>query len=138
MQLGKLTMCLTMLKINNEKLIMSAAGMPPILIYKSHDKSTSEEVIKGMPLGSIDNFPYDIRESNLKTGDTILLMSDGLPELQNKDGEQFGYQRVRNLFENIAKLNSESIINKLKDAGSMWVNDEDPDDDVTFVVIKVK
>lgn len=138
MQLGKLTMCLTMLKINNEKLIMSAAGMPPILIYKSHDKSTSEEVIKGMPLGSIDNFPYDVRESNLKTGDTILLMSDGLPELQNKDGEQFGYQRVRNLFENIAKLNSESIINKLKDAGSMWVNDEDPDDDVTFVVIKVK
>ena len=35
MQLGKLSMCMTMLKINNDKLIMSAAGMPPIMIYKS-------------------------------------------------------------------------------------------------------
>ncbi|MCB0285002.1 MAG: SpoIIE family protein phosphatase, partial [Calditrichaeota bacterium] len=31
MQLSKLTMCLTMLKNKKKKLIMSAAGMPPIL-----------------------------------------------------------------------------------------------------------
>ena len=33
---------------------------------------------------------------------------------------------------------SEEIIKYLKDEGSKWVNDKNPDDDVTFVVIKVK
>ena len=31
-----------------------------------------------------------------------------------------------------------AYINRLKTEGSEWVNDNDPDDDVTFVVIKVK
>ena len=138
MRLGKLSMCMTMLKINNDKMIMSAAGMPPIMIYKSDERNASEEVIKGMPLGTFDNYPYDIRETKLNTGDTILLMSDGLPELQNSDGELFGYQRVRNTFENTAEKSSEDIIEQLKHEGKVWIGDKEPDDDITFVVIKVK
>ncbi|MCB9249339.1 MAG: SpoIIE family protein phosphatase [Ignavibacteriales bacterium] len=65
-------------------------------------------------------------------------MSDGFPELLNSEGELYGYQRVRNSFENIAEKTPEEIINHLKDEGSRWVKDQDPDDDVTFVVIKVK
>ena len=138
MQLGKLSMCMTMLKINNDKLIMSAAGMPPIMIYKSGERSATEEVIKGMPLGTFDNYPYDVRETKLNSGDTILLMSDGLPELQNNNAEQFGYQRVRNLFENTAESNPEEIIAKLKSESKAWSGEKEPDDDITFVVIKVK
>jgi len=138
MQLDKLSMCMTMLKINNNKMLMSAAGMPPILIYRKSEKSVSEHVIKGMPLGTFDNYPYDVRETTLNTGDTLLLMSDGFPELLNPGGELYGYQRVRNAFENSAEKEPEEIINYLKDEGSKWVHDNDPDDDVTFVVIKVK
>ena len=137
MRLGKLSMCMTMLKINQNKMIMSAAGMPPIMIYKSDERNASEEVIKGMPLGTFDNYPYDIRETELKPGDTILLMSDGLPELQNKDDELYGYQRVRNVFENSAEKKPEQIIEQLKSEGKNWSGDKDPDDDITFVVIKV-
>ncbi len=138
MRLGKLSMCMTMLKINNDKMMMSAAGMPPIMIYKSNDSITSEEMIKGMPLGTFDNYPYDIRELKLNKGDTILLMSDGLPELTNETDEQFGYQRVRNEFENNASKSPEAIIEKLKLAGENWNDGTEPDDDITFVVIKVK
>jgi serine phosphatase RsbU (regulator of sigma subunit)/ligand-binding sensor domain-containing protein len=138
MQLEKLSMCMTMVKINNNKLLMSAAGMPPILIYKQSEKSVSEHVMKGMPLGTFDKYPYDIREERLNSGDTLLLMSDGFPELLNSEGELYGYQRVRNSFENVAEKSPEEIINSLKDEGSKWIGVKDPDDDVTFVVIKVK
>jgi serine phosphatase RsbU (regulator of sigma subunit) len=138
MRLGKLSMCMTMLKINNNKMIMSAAGMPPIMLYKSDERNAQEVVIKGMPLGTFDNYPYDVRETELKTGDTILLMSDGLPELQNNAGELFGYQRVRNTFENSAENSPEAIIEKLKSEGKSWSAEKEPDDDITFVVIKVK
>ena len=94
--------------------------------------------MQGMPLGTMDKFPYKIQDSTLSPGDTILLLSDGLPELQNEQDEMYGYKRVRNVFEEIAEKDPEEIINYLKDEGSAWVNDKDPDDDVTFVVIKVK
>ena len=138
MQLEKLSMCMTMVKINDNKLLMSAAGMPPILIYKQSEKSVSEHVMKGMPLGTFDKYPYDVREESLNSGDTLLLMSDGFPELLNSEGELYGYQRVRNSFENVAEKSPEEIINSLKDEGSKWIGVKEPEDDVTFVVIKVK
>ncbi len=138
MQMEKLSMCLTMLKITGNKIQMSSAGMPPVFIYKRENQTIEEHVIKGMPLGTFIDFPYSIVESDISIGDTILLMSDGFPELQNDEKEMYGYKRARNYFEEIAGESPEEIISKLKTAGSNWVKDKDPDDDVTFVVIKVK
>ena len=50
----------------------------------------------------------------------------------------FGYERVMEIYKNSASKNPEDIIEVLKNAGNSWTNDEAPDDDVTFVVIKVK
>ena len=71
-------------------------------------------------------------------GDTLLLFSDGFPELKNENEELFGYNRVNKSFKSVAEKKPEEIISYLKDEGSRWVNDKDPDDDVTFVVIKIK
>jgi serine phosphatase RsbU (regulator of sigma subunit) len=79
-----------------------------------------------------------VKKTSLSSGDTILLMSDGLPELINQEKEIYGYKRARNKFEEIAELDSASIIDHLKEEESKWVNGNDPDDDVTFVVLKVK
>ena len=69
---------------------------------------------------------------------TILLLSDGLPELKNANEEMYGYKRIRNGFEDVAEKAPEEIVSYLKNEGAGWVNHKDPDDDVTFVVIKVK
>ena len=138
MQMEKLSMCMTMIKIMGNKIQMSAAGMPPVFIYKAESQTMEEHVIKGMPLGTFNDFPYSLVESSVESGDTILLMSDGFPELFNEAKEMYGYKRTRNYFEEIAGESPEDIISKLKSAGSDWVKDADPDDDVTFVVIKVK
>ena len=97
-----------------------------------------EKLIKGMPLGAIKDFPYEIRETEITPGDTLLLLSDGLPELQNELNEHYGYGRVKEAFEKTAEKEPEEIINYFKNESSKWVNGKDPDDDVTFVVIKVK
>ena len=117
---------------------MSAAGMPPVFIYKNENRIIEEHMMKGMPLGTMENFPYELKDMTLMKGDTLLLMSDGLPELQNENKEMFGYKRARNSFEEVAEKEPEEIISYLKEAGSRWVDDKDPEDDVTFVVIKVK
>lgn len=137
MQLEKLSMCMTMLKIKENKLYMSSAGMPPVFIYKRESQTIEEYLMKGMPLGTFKDFPYSVIEKELNVGDTILLMSDGFPELMNDKKELIGYKRARNLFEESAPNSPETIINNLKEYGLNWVDDKEPDDDVTFVVIKI-
>jgi serine phosphatase RsbU (regulator of sigma subunit)/ligand-binding sensor domain-containing protein len=138
MNFEKLSMCMTMLKIKGGKMQISTAGMPPSFIFRKDTKVMEEILFKAMPLGTMQEFPYELKDTTLKAGDTILLMSDGLPELENTTGEMYGYKRIRNGFEDVAEKSPEEIISYLKKEGAGWVNNEDPDDDVTFVVIKVK
>lgn len=138
MNMHMLSMCLSILKIQGNKMQISAAGMPPALLYRSQTKSVEEIVLKGMPLGAYQDFPYELRETEVNPGDTILLLSDGLPELFNKEKEMFGYERVMDIYKNSASKNPEEIIEELKNEGNRWTNNEPPDDDITFVVIKVK
>ncbi|MCB0283660.1 MAG: SpoIIE family protein phosphatase [Calditrichaeota bacterium] len=139
MNFGKqLSMCMTMLKIQGNKLTMSVAGMPPAFVFRKDTRVVEEHLFQAMPLGTMDKFPYEIKDTTIKPGDTILLMSDGLPELTSDSGEMYGYKRIRNNFEDVAEQAPEDIISFFKNEGSGWINNADPDDDVTFVVIKVK
>jgi len=129
---------MTMLKIDNRQLKMSSAGMPPVYIYRRETDSVEEHQFEGMPLGTMNKFPYKVKETKLKTGDVILLLTDGFPELKNEKKEMYGYQKTRDSIMKVSRMDPEEIINHLKNEGSNWVNDKDPDDDVTFVVIKIK
>jgi sigma-B regulation protein RsbU (phosphoserine phosphatase) len=137
-ELGRLMMAFSLLKIKENHLQFSSAGMPPMYIYKNEFKIVEEINMEGMPLGAIRNFEYKLYQTELKSGDCILLLSDGYPELENSKNEQIGYERLKTHFAEIAEKHPDEIIRYFKNSGSEWVNDKDPDDDVTFVVIKVK
>lgn len=138
MDMHLLTMCMTVMKIKQNKMIMSTAGMPPTLIFRNQTKQLEEIALKGMPLGAVESFPYAIEETELNSGDTLLLLSDGFPELFNSDREMYGYERVQNDFHKVADKSPEQIIERLKMNAIEWTGNSDPDDDITFVVIKVK
>lgn len=138
MKFNQLSMCLTLLKIKGEQLYISSAAMPPALIYRKKNQAIEEIFMKGMPLGSMNNFPYSVKESHLEKGDVILLISDGLPELTNEKSEMYGYDRTKTEFHSVGEKDPEEIVSHLKNSASGWTNGKDPDDDVTFVVIKIK
>jgi serine phosphatase RsbU (regulator of sigma subunit) len=138
MNFSGLYMSLTILKIDGYNMTISSAGMPPAYIYHSNDKYIEEILLKGMPLGSFSGFPYQLCEKKLIPGDVIILMSDGFPELFNPDNESIEYDRVKQLLEETGEKTPREIINRLSDYAETWANGRAQDDDVTFVVIKVK
>lgn len=138
MQLGRLMMALSCVQISNNKIITTNAGMPPLFIYRKNSQTIEEVVINNMPLGAMKGIAYDIKEYKIERGDTLLLMSDGFAELRNGNNEHYGYKRARNSFEESAKKEPEEIITHLRAEARSWTNSQEPDDDVTFVVIKVK
>jgi serine phosphatase RsbU (regulator of sigma subunit) len=137
MKFRHLAMCLLMIKIKGNRLSISSAAMPPALIYRLKEKSVEEILLKGMPLGSMNKFPYKKIENHLNSGDRVLLYSDGLPELANENNEMYGYDRIKTEFHSVGDKEPEEIVDHLKNSASQWANGKDPDDDVTFVVIKV-
>jgi len=138
MQLGRLMMALTCVQIANNKIVTTNAGMPPLFIYRKNSQTIEEIVINNMPLGAMKEVIYDVEELKIESGDTILLMSDGFVELKNESKELYGYKRARNTFEEVAMREPEGIVKHLTEAGKHWTNNNEPEDDVTFVVIKVK
>jgi sigma-B regulation protein RsbU (phosphoserine phosphatase) len=137
-KLGRLMMAFTLLKIKDSLLSLSNAGVPPVYIFRQGKNEVEEIDNKGMPLGAVNDFPYKESKTELMTGDVILLLSDGFPELQNKNKEAFGYKRVIESFKESANQSAEKIIDHLKNKVNEWIDGNDPGDDVTFVVIKIK
>lgn len=136
--LGRLMMACMMVKIKGNKLELGNAGMPPLLIYRKATKSAEEVSMVGMPLGAIKNFPYQFKEIDISPGDVLLMLSDGLPELQNDLNEQYGYNRIKSIFINSAENGAEDIIHILKNESLIWLNGKEPDDDISYIAIKFK
>ena len=138
MKLKNLYMALMVLKIDNQRLYVSSAGIPPLLIYRKQKNVVEEYKIKGMPLGAVELFPYEILETELDVGDTVLLMTDGLPELFNKNNESFGYDAVKEIFLQSAADPVNEIVGKLFSAGKEWLNGHKQNDDMTLIAFRLK
>jgi len=136
MKLKNLYMALMLLKLSDNKLTVSSAGIPPLLIYRKKPNVIEEIKIKGMPLGALNSFPYESIETKLELGDTVLLMTDGLSELFNKEKKSFGFEKVKRVFLKCANEPVTDIANELFSAGEEWLLDCKQNDDITFVVFR--
>jgi ligand-binding sensor domain-containing protein/serine phosphatase RsbU (regulator of sigma subunit) len=137
-KLGRILMSFTYLKIHNKKLQITSAGMPPIYYHHKDTNKLEEIVIEGMPLGAMKMAQYKTTERTLNSGDTILLLTDGLPEQMNSKDEMFDYPRVKKRYSAIINDSPETIIKKLVKSCDRWMNGTTQEDDITFVVIRVK
>ncbi|MEZ5332032.1 MAG: SpoIIE family protein phosphatase [Thermoanaerobaculia bacterium] len=136
MELGRMAMALALARIEGRRLILSSAGMPPVLIC--HRGEVREVALQGLPLGGMAQAAYQRHETELEAGDVVLLMSDGLPELLDDDGEPFGYARVRTALGACEGLDPHGVIDALATAARRWAGDRPPGDDMTFVALRLR
>jgi len=129
-------MCLAVLKINGYKMKVSSAGIPPFLLYRNNSDSVEYITLKGLPLGTNKDYPYKEREIDLSSGDTIIAMSDGFPELFNEKDEMLGYDNILKIVKDIPMDDPEKIISSLKKSIDNWKGNSPARDDITFVVMK--
>jgi ligand-binding sensor domain-containing protein/serine phosphatase RsbU (regulator of sigma subunit) len=137
-KLGRILMSFSYLKIDGYKLKMTSAGMPPVYYHNKKNNRTEEITIQGMPLGAMRKASYNLVEKELGAGDTILLLTDGLPEQMNNREEMFDYSRVQKYFNEIVEKSPDEIIETLVNKADEWMDGKSQADDMTFIVIKVK
>ena len=136
--LGKMRMSLNIVKFENSKVSLSSAGMPPAYLFNNQKNDTKEILVPGLPLGSIKNVDYDLINFEMNQGDVLVLISDGLPECDNEEGEMLDYDAVKNCIHENGKKSSKEILDSLISLGNNWMNGKMNEDDITIVVIKKK
>jgi len=84
--------CLSLhIGLDGEATLANAGHMPPYLNGEPID-------MKGaLPLGLIDGAECSVMRFRLAVGDKLLLMSDGIVEAMDADGQLFGFERVHEL-----------------------------------------
>jgi sigma-B regulation protein RsbU (phosphoserine phosphatase) len=138
MNLRSLFMAMTIAKVRGYQLTLGSAGMPPVLIYRAAQRFVEEISLRGIPLGSLTSYSYSERSLNLAPGDVVVLMSDGYPERFNGKNEMLDYGSAKSVLMENAILPPQEIIEVFVKVADKWADGRPQDDDVTFVVLKVK
>jgi phosphoserine phosphatase RsbU/P len=79
---------------SHEVVILNAGHMVPIVRSASGAITASDEKRVGIPLGIMDDYPYEMQPLILDPGDSIVLYSDGISEARNEQGELYGLDRL--------------------------------------------
>jgi ligand-binding sensor domain-containing protein/serine phosphatase RsbU (regulator of sigma subunit) len=135
-RLGRLFMAFDLVRVQGPAVSFSSAGMPPVFLYRQATGEIEEIQLKGMPLGAMRDAFYSIHEMAMEKGDTLLFLTDGLPELRNDSGEMFDYTRVHQAFAASIPAHPDQIIQNLVAAGDSWMHGAAQDDDITLLVIQ--
>ncbi|HSP05737.1 MAG TPA: SpoIIE family protein phosphatase, partial [Acidobacteriota bacterium] len=135
MNFGRMYMALTLARFCEGKVQLACAGMPPPLIYRAAAKRAEEVRLRGIWLGGA-SFAYEQREIELAPGDTLLMMSDGFPEMFDPSGEMLGYGRAREWFEHAASASPGDLIDRLIRQSETWAGGRPQEDDVTLALVR--
>lgn len=136
LQLEDMYLALALLRLGpGGRVAFANAAMPPLLWYH-HATGLAEWVEHfGFYLGSQYSGGYTEMILQAAPGDVLLLMSDGLAEAENPEGEMLGYERVLQWAPPHAAKGPQALINGLLAEAETWLRNTPFTDDATLMAI---
>jgi serine phosphatase RsbU (regulator of sigma subunit) len=124
------------------ELRFSSAGHPtPYRIRRAANKVdllSSEDPRHGPALGLFEKPTYPTCRCPLAQDDLILLFTDGLYELDNSRGEEFGQERLLAAVRRHLRLPTERLLDSLLEDVQGFANSAEFEDDVCLVAMEVQ
>jgi phosphoserine phosphatase RsbU/P len=88
----------------------------------------------GAVLGPFPNWNYKNEQTEFKLGDRLLLFTDGVTELRNSDGEEFGEARLIELISDNRELDADALRDRIVQAMVSFSGGEFQDDATLLVL----
>ncbi len=105
------------------------------LVVHSDGSSTELPLTGGIALGVVPGLEYAQKDVIIEPGDTLVLYTDGVSEAMNSEGEEFGVDRLRQIFvgqpPSSARMANEAILRAVAD----FAGETPQSDDVTCLVL---
>lgn len=95
------TYLLMIIDLDTNVLTLSNAGhMSPLIRCVDGTVEEFDDETIGIPVGIMDDYPYEVVSRQLNIGETIVLITDGVDEAMDPEGNLYGKQRVREFVQN--------------------------------------
>jgi len=115
-----------------QSLTFASGGHPPLMI--ANGTAIRELPAPGFVLGRMRSATFEAQSHGLSSGDTVLLYTDGIVEATDRNGEQWGYERLRECLETNRHASAREIADRVVGAVTGW--NPRLEDDLTLVVVK--
>lgn len=117
---------------------VNAGHNPPLYLEAEANQEFRQLTSGGLVAGAFEHAAYEQETVQMKPNDLLFLYTDGLSEALNKEGEEFGANRIMETLKAIATLSADQIRDVVVRRVKEWCTGMSLYDDLTFVVLKVK
>jgi sigma-B regulation protein RsbU (phosphoserine phosphatase) len=133
-----MTMHLSVIDAKAGRMRWVSAGHDPALVFDPADGSFTEVGAGDLPLGVMDDTQYSEQISPaLRPGQILFIGTDGVWEMPDAKGQEFGKDRLRETIREGAARSADEIARSVRERLTTFRGDAKSVDDVTFVVVKV-
>lgn len=133
------TCFLAIVDTKNKSITYSNAGhIPQYFIKKSAMNKAeylTEMYIPGKPLGFVENASYKNKKISYSKADKIIMFTDGVTETFNKDNEEFGESKLKDILKNEYD-SSKELLNDIVEETVYFRADAPQFDDITLLIAK--
>jgi len=134
------TACYAVLDMGSGSLTLAGAGHPvPLWQYRADHGEAMEKVplrSMGAALGLQESSVYEETELVLQSRTRLYLYTDGIIELENKEGEEFGLDRFISILESRSGEGPVEISKAISEAINRFARDRDLGDDICIVCLE--
>ena len=118
------------------KLTYANGGHNAPLVVHADGSSTLLPLTGGIALGVMSDLPYRQHTVTLAPGDTVILYTDGVTEAMNAESEEFGVERLQEIFAAAHPDDSEAATMAVFEAVSAFAGETPQSDDITCLTFR--
>ena len=112
-------------------------GHEPAIVYSLKTKTFSEFKGRGIALGVDPSWKYECNEVVISGEEQFILIgSDGVWEVENEVGEQFGKDRLKKVIRENSHLDPAGLVQVIIDEIDVFKGEHPQHDDITLALIK--
>ncbi len=115
---------------------INAGHNPPLI---GHLDGTVQQLdAGGFPLGILPSAEFEVGQTKLEPGESLVIYSDGVSEANNLAGDEFGMERLTQVVSKNLKASASGLRDKVESALSTFTQTAPANDDITLVIVKRK
>ena len=107
---------------------------PPLVVHKDSTSSLLPQT-EGLALGLLPDYEYQQKTVTVEPGETLVLYTDGVTEAMNADEEEFGVERLQQIFADPHPHEAHAITQLIFNAVDEFAGDTPQSDDVTCLTL---
>lgn len=125
---------ITLNPVNHVFNYVCCGQQPPLLLHA--DGSTTSFDLRGPALGILQDAIYTSQTESMANRDILALFTDGVAEVTNTKGEEFGVERLKEELHRNRSLVAADMIQRVVEAARKFSGCMEFEDDLTLVIIK--